>query len=231
MINKYFDHVYLLNLEKRRERFLTTDAKLKIFNIEYTRFGATDGSVMRKLHEKFSQENHYFTNSNYIACAISHLSIYADALEKGYNKILILEDDVLIHKDNTDFLSQVPENWKDLLYLGFIPLSEDCSMWDYRQAKNFISSNVFIAENLWGLYSYGITASLMEKVLDVYDKDFPMELDRYFVKHIQPNHCSYGISPQYFAASDGFSDNSGKIETGMPNRSIDSRFSNIYNYL
>ena len=58
-----------------------------------------------------------------------------------------------------------------------------------------------------------------------------MELDRYFVTHIQPRGLSYAVTPQIFAADDGESDNSGVNETGMLERSIDARFANVKQYI
>jgi GR25 family glycosyltransferase involved in LPS biosynthesis len=234
-IDKYFDCVYLLNLHKRPQRLDLSTRRMKFCDIEFVRFGATDGSVMNKLWESFSKENLYFKNPSYLGCAISHLSIYRDALERGYKKILILEDDNRIHKDaNKEFeriLPQIPESF-ELLYLGFIPLTDDCSMWNYNVfSDKFISQNVFAAKNLWGLYSYGISDKLMTELLEIYSNEFPMELDRYFVTHIQPRGLSYGITPQLFAADDGESDNSGINETGMLERSIDARFANIKQYI
>ena len=96
-INEYFDKIYVLNLHKRSDRWIDIDRRLKRFGIEFERFGATDGSVIKPIWEKF--QNQYFTTPNYLACAISHLSIYKDAVSKDYSKILIIEDDVLINQN------------------------------------------------------------------------------------------------------------------------------------
>lgn len=232
MINDYFDNVYLLNLHRRVDRLQLSKKRLNFCDIEYQVFNGTDGSVLNKLWKSLSNSN--FSNPNYIGCAISHLSIYKDALEKGYKRILILEDDNRIKMNaNYQFNSLVdnlPLEW-DLLYLGFIPLSDDCSRWDYNIVNNFIADKVFLARNLWGLYSYGISEQLMKATIDEYNENFPMELDRYFVTNIQPRGKSYGVTPQLFAADDGFSDNSGKIETSMLQRSVDTRFTKLTDYI
>jgi hypothetical protein len=118
------------------------------------------------------------------------------------------------------------------LYLGFIPLTDDQSLWNYNVfSNNFIGKNTFVAKNLWGLYGYGISQNLMKEVLEVYDRDFPMELDRFFVSHIQPRGTSFAITPQIFAADDGISDNSGNFETNMLERSVDARFARLIDYV
>lgn len=231
-IDEYFDEVYLLNLEKRPERMDLAAKRMQFCDIEFRRFAATDGSVMKRVWETYFKENRHFLNPNYMGCAISHLSIYKDALEKGFGKILVVEDDNRILYDANRLFSstidQVPE-W-ELLYLGFIPLTDDASKWDYNVFE-IVDNHIARARNFWGLFAYGITSSLMNETLAIYEKDFPMELDRYFVTHVQPRRKSYGIIPQVFAADDGLSDNSKKMEQGMLERSIDSRFAKVTDYI
>jgi GR25 family glycosyltransferase involved in LPS biosynthesis len=235
MVENYFDKVYVLNLKKRDERLSLTQRRLKFAEIEnYIVFNGVDGSVMKKLWEVYSEKNQFFKNPSYVGCSLSHLSIYAHAIEKGYNRILIVEDDNRVHMAANSLMEkyshQLPE-WEDLLYLGFIPLSDDCSMWDYNVVNNFVGKNVFIAKNLWGLFAYGITQNLMKEMIQVYNQDFPMEIDRYFVTQIQPRGKSYGVTPQIFAADDGYSDNSQIVETGMLQRSVDTRFAKLTDYI
>ena len=87
-INFYFDKIYLLNLHKRFDRLQMSKSKLDRLKIDYDVFNGTDGSVLNHLWTKFN--NPYFTNSNYLGCTISHLSIYQDAIYNGYEKVLII---------------------------------------------------------------------------------------------------------------------------------------------
>lgn len=228
-INSYFDKIYVLNLYKKVERREKTIERLDKFNINYNIFNGVDGSVMNLLWKKFN--NDIFKNPNYLACALSHLSIYQDAVEKGYRKILILEDDNQINVNINHLFENIniPE-WKDLLYLGYIPLNDDCSMWTYK--THFPINNTFLAKNLWGLFAYGITYELMIELLDVYNNTFPMELDRYFVNYIQPRNNSIGIAPQLFCCDEEIvSDNMGiKIEN-LKLRSVDTRFTSLDDYI
>jgi GR25 family glycosyltransferase involved in LPS biosynthesis len=233
-INTYFDKIYLLNLFKRPERLQVSKSKLDKLKLIYDVFNGTDGSVLNHVLQKLDNNN--FSNSRYLGCAISHLSIYQDALERGYSKILILEDDNLIKIDIHDIFDnlQIPE-WNDLFYLGYIPLSDDCNLWTYEfgiQGHNMINNNIFRGKNLWGLYAYGITSNLMNELIKVYNQDFPMELDRYFVQQVQPRSGSIAVAPQLFCCQEGvYSDNSGRVETGMLAKSIDSRFATPDQYI
>lgn len=233
-INSFFDKVYLLNLDKRSDRLELSNKRFNFCDIRYERFSATDGNVIKPIWKSFCNENSYFSNPNYLACAISHLSIYEDALTRGYEKILVVEDDNRIHRTaNKIFSLSVPNNFSesswDLLYLGFIPLTDDRVHWNYNVFE--FTPPLVKAKNFWGLYGYGISSSLMKETLAVYDESFPMELDRYFVTQIQPRNRSFGIVPQIFAAEDGISDNSGALEIGMLERSTDARVSKLHDYI
>lgn len=229
-INDYFDKIYVLNLHKRTDRWIDIERRLKRFGIEFERFGATDGSCMRPIWEKF--QNQYFTTPNYLACAVSHLSIYKDAVSKDYSKILIIEDDVLINQNIHQIFDNVviPE-WEDIFYLGYIPLSDDQSMWTYQMVNDFISDRIFVPKNLWGLFAYGLTNKLMKELIDIYDNSFPMEIDRYLVNYIQPRRKSIGLSPQLFSCQDIFSDNMNGYQINMLERSVDSRFALLTDYV
>ena len=229
-MNDYFDKISVLNLHRRKDRLSGIDNRLKRFGIEYERFGATDGGSIRPIWEKFNNKN--FTNPNYLACSISHISIYRDAIEKSYQKILIIEDDVLINKNIHSIFESISfPDWKDIFYLGFIPLSDDQTMWNYGMVNNFISSNIFRPKNAWGLYAYGLTSTLMKELIDIYDREFPMEIDRFLVNYIQPRGGSIGITPQLFCCQDIFSDNMGGPQIDMIIRSVDSRFANPIDYI
>ncbi len=233
-INDYFDKIYLLNLYKRKDRLNRSVSKLDSLNINYSVFNGVDGSVMNHLWQKVNNPN--FTNPNYIGCSVSHLSIYKDAIENGYSKVLIIEDDNLVYKNIQETFDnlKIPE-WTDLFYLGYIPLSDDCSMWTYQygiQGHNMLCDNIFKPQNLWGLFAYGITNQLMTHMVDLYNREFPMEIDRYFVNHIQPVGGSIAISPQLFCCDDNVqSDNLGYTPTNMTLKSIDSRFASRNDYI
>lgn len=231
-INEYFDKIYVLNLHRRKDRMTETSDRLNKHDIKYERFGATDGNVIKPIWDKFYEKNQCFTTPNYLACAISHLSIYKDAVQNNYNRILIIEDDIIINKNINNLFetTNIPE-WDDVFYMGFIPLSDDQTMWTYQNINDFMIPRIFRPKNLWGLYAYALTNKMMIELLDVYDKGFPMEIDRYLVNHIQPRGMSIAITPQLFACQDIYSDNMNAIQYNMTQRSVDQRFVRLEDYV
>ena len=234
-INNYFDKIYLLNLHRRKDRLNLSMDKINKVGLNVEVFGGTDGTVLNYVLGKLG--NSYFSNPSYLGCVISHLSIYKDAVVNGYERILILEDDNLIHSNiNSIFDSLEIPSWTDLFYLGYIPLNDDLSMWTYgitMKEHQLLTDKIFRCNNLWGLYSYGITNSLMKECLDIYHNDFPMELDRFFVNHIQNRGGSIAIAPQLFCCdSDIYSDNQGYAPgISLTTKSVDTRYAKIEEYI
>ena len=227
-LNNFFDNIYVLNLQFRKDRLNNITNRLEKHDIKFERFTATDGSVIKKIWEKL--ENKHFSTPNYLACAISHLSIYNDANQRGFNKILILEDDVVINKNINKLLELEIPDWKDVFYLGWIPLSDDKTWWTYSMANQFVTQNFVIAKNFWGMFAYGTTKEFRKEILEIYNNDFPMELDRFFVEHIQPQSRCLAMTPQLFACQDIWSDNGNWHQTNMLDRSVDQRFAKLDDY-
>jgi hypothetical protein len=227
-INQYFDRVYVLNLPHRTDRMGQVSDRLSRHGVDFERFSATDGSVMSPLWRAL--RNPHFTTPSYLACAVSHLSIYRQAQRDGLGRVLIVEDDVVVSNSLSRCLDLHPPEWSDLMYLGWIPLTDDQSVWTYQMADRFLSPGFVLPRNFWGLYAYGTTPELREEILQVYDRHFPMELDRYFVTHIQPRMRSVAITPQPFACQDVWSDNMSAMQTGMLARSVDTRFAKLDDY-
>lgn len=225
-----FDKVYVISLRKDIERRDKTKRRLESIKMDFEFFDAYDGSLFNHIWDKL--DNKYFTNPNYIACNLTHLAVYKDALNKGYSNILILEDDAVPHKNYNEMMDiigpQIPEY--DLLYLGWIPLSNDQMYWDYSLINNnFISQNIIISKNLWGLFAYSIKEELMKEMIEEYSSNFPMEIDRWFVNLTNKN-C-YGIRPQLFSHDYGISNNTGKIDESTFIKYIDTRIVTIEDYL
>lgn len=227
-----FDKIYVVSLRRDVERRKKVSDRLNAIGMPFDFFDAYDGRLFSHLWQKL--DNPYFENPNYVACNLTHLAIYNDALNKGYKKILILEDDVVPHSNYNAIMdiikNQIPETY-DLLYFGWIPLTDDKSYWDYNIINDrFVKQNILHSKNLWGLYAYSITEGLMREMVELYNKDFPMEIDRYFVS-ISENRLSYAIRPQLFAHDYGMSNNTGYIDDSTFHKSIDTRVANIEDYL
>ena len=234
-INSYFDHVYCLNLPECKDRAMMTLSRAQTFGLSFSFFPAISGKIFGDIHRGHTAARpSSITNPNYMACALSHLSIYRHALANNYKRILVIEDDVLFHKDiNTQFpkaMETVPDDWK-LLYLAWIPLTDDLMYWNYGIINDsFISDLVFKAKNLWSAMAYGIDEFMMKFLIDRYNNAFDKEIDRTFVEEIQPSFPCYGIAPQLFCGYDNYSNNTEQIDSIFI-KSFDSRRAKPTDYI
>jgi GR25 family glycosyltransferase involved in LPS biosynthesis len=134
-LNYYFDHIYVLNLDRRPDRLQRMMTELRnngIFN--WTRFKAIDGSLpphydewqnyrrqRMTIQEKMKYQRKAIASAGSWAILKSMYLMLKEAIEKGYKTILVLQDDLLFHKNFVDEFMKLPEtvpkNWK-LLYLG-----------------------------------------------------------------------------------------------------------------
>lgn len=148
-LNSFFDKIILLTIERNTARLEIIKQALN--GLEFEIFYGIDGSKLN-LHEMiqsgevdnnietiYKQTNMDYMNMvaekpihiNQIACALSHVKIYEYIKNNSFDKILILEDDVIPVEENLKYLSEtlkeVPNDW-EVLYLGHV-INNDFSFW------------------------------------------------------------------------------------------------------
>ncbi len=110
----FFDKIYCINLEERKDRWVLCEEKFEQYNIiNYIRFEGI------KIKDNLSNKK-----LGQIGCALSFYRIIKNAYENFYKNILIFEDDFYFvrSKDQTEIIlkesiSNLPKEW-DVLYLG-----------------------------------------------------------------------------------------------------------------
>mgnify|MGYP006140208303 FL=1 len=135
IINRYFDHVYVLNLENRTDRKLAMLQKLGRLGIKAEFVQAVDGYSTQSLDEydeyiksdlgnhplELSQKRKMIMSSGAWAYLKTYDIILNDAKRRNFSRILCFDDDVIFHSDFESILIQrlsiIPQDWK-LLYLG-----------------------------------------------------------------------------------------------------------------
>jgi GR25 family glycosyltransferase involved in LPS biosynthesis len=202
-LNDYFDHIYCINLSKRKDRWEQANLEFKKHNIEVERISGIDGKQIDLSNIKYSKHAEPYFSPGTAGCAMSFVSIFRDAKEKGYKTFLVLEDDVEF-VDNFNqlffqYLEQVPANWK-LLYTS-----------GNHRGKQYIKSvseNVIQVKNTLCAHFLGINAEILDDVINETSK-YKMPCD-WHLAEIQRRHPAYCIIPPLTWQREGYSDNEDK---------------------
>lgn len=199
-VNEYFDHVYLLNLNRRIDRLEKVSKKLKQFNIKFERFNAIDGNDINNFIPTTLLKNKFE-----YACLLSHISILKDAKEKKYKRILVFEDDIMISENFNEHFQKVKglDDW-EMLYLGAAQydLPNKNYNWDNIKFKN----GFYIANITIGAFAYGINFNIYDKIINYFNNNSFSPIDIIFSDIIQPSNKSYVFYPNIIIADVSNSD-------------------------
>lgn len=118
-INKFFDGVFCLNLDRRPDRKQQAIAEFSKFGIDVQFISGVDGKEL-EIVNKTSSDGLPVSNGD-MGCTLSHLKMIQLAKERGYKTVLIFEDDVelppVFNSIIEDYLLKLPKDW-DMLYFG-----------------------------------------------------------------------------------------------------------------
>lgn len=103
--NKYFDKIYCIHLIEYKERFeeiqnelkrVGIDTKSEYFSWKYT----TRNKMYQYIYQNpnFPQLNARFFTDSIKNCTMAHYEIMCECKAFGYNRVLILEDDIRLFK-------------------------------------------------------------------------------------------------------------------------------------
>jgi GR25 family glycosyltransferase involved in LPS biosynthesis len=101
----------VVNLDRRPDRLMTTSILLNERGIAFERFPAVDGSAIKattsRLFDLFVDNDYNFRRAM-IGCALSHLQIWADIVERNETHRVVFEDDLTaINSTLSDFLNAI----------------------------------------------------------------------------------------------------------------------------
>lgn len=184
------DCVYVINLEKRSDKWIRTKEALNKYLIYPNRVNAFNGWLMTQ-EEKQNLFGTYpiILRGGEIGCLISHISVIRDAYQRGYECIWVCEDDIAIYESPhklrrilTKLYSLIPD-W-DVLYTDidskdsegnrvpsisslFRPDQQYHSL-DYYTTTKQIHKDILEIRQRFGAYSMLISRRGIEKILNYF---------------------------------------------------------------
>jgi len=129
-----FDEVYLINLERREDRYSRMKYNFDQLGVDFNLAPAVDGRQIDqqyllknniKMLPEFSEPYHGRPLTfGEIGCFMSHHKIWEDVIESGHDIVLVFEDDIRFEPyfvQKLDYLfaelRKIPDRW-DLVFLG-----------------------------------------------------------------------------------------------------------------
>lgn len=163
-INSYFDRIFLLNLDRKPEKFFKMSEKLKSLNIKFERFSAIDGLYLNYDLPEFVQGKGMIENNFALGCLLSHLEIIKTSKNRGYKKILIFEDDIMMSKNIKLSIQKIKkiEDWK-LLYFG-------ASQYDWKVESH--KDDFYLSRKSLGTFAYAIDCSIFDDVINLLENKY-----------------------------------------------------------
>jgi glycosyl transferase family 25 len=131
-LQQYFDKIFVVSVPRFTERHKQIEKHLEGLSFDFFwgvdklkldyNIAKTDGTYDEQMAQKLQRQGKVL-NLGEIACSVSHRMVYEEMLKHNWQKVLILEDDVLPLYNNLAQLSaalnELPVNW-ELVYLGYL---------------------------------------------------------------------------------------------------------------
>jgi len=131
-LNQYFDKILVVSVLRFTDRHRRVEKRLLDLPIEFfwgvdklnlNQHTARQDGTYDEEKAKRLQRITKPLNLGELACALSHRNVYESIIDNGWQKVLILEDDVWPLYENLQLLPQtlmeLPMYW-DLVYLGYL---------------------------------------------------------------------------------------------------------------
>lgn len=205
------DAIYVINLDRRQEKWERMKNILNERGMKAYRFSAVDGwNISEKVQKRLAGNYPVRMLPGEIGCLLSHISVIKDALRRGFNTVWIFEDDIEFIEDPhqmSEYLSELKKidpKW-DILYtdldsknnLGVTVPALDAdfrpdrksklSVEDYSQRTN-ISDNLMKLGQRYGMYSFLISKKGMKKVYNFFTHVYlwtAIDIDIHYIPKIR----------------------------------------------
>jgi GR25 family glycosyltransferase involved in LPS biosynthesis len=177
-LNSVFDHIYILNLKEDKDKYINTQKQLAEYNIKAERFEAINGNNFKKEFEKNKKKGGsggLYRSYGAYGRLLSQIKIIEDAIIKKYKNILILEDDILLHKNFDIYFDRYykkikNKKWKFIM-LGSSLNTKRISKIDKILFKIKKKIYIHVNKSCYGGFAIGIANSMYFDLLKKY-KDF-----------------------------------------------------------
>jgi GR25 family glycosyltransferase involved in LPS biosynthesis len=168
-------HIFVISLKSRPDRLANITAELKHHNLSYTIVDALtpERTEVKRMAVGAEKGDDAHNVNITIAVLASHLLCHKKIAELDLKEAIIMEDDVILHKDFVNHFIKVRENFPDsaeLVYLGCIHGQlKRRVVWEgkNKDLKNLVRRNDPI---VWGAQCYWVTRNFSEKIYHILNR-------------------------------------------------------------
>ena len=181
-VNDYFDKVFYINLDRNTGRRASMEA-------QFERWGITNAERVRAVEpaelqpDRMDRRNFIKDNEKYnlgtLACRASHVKCVRLAKERGYRRVLILEDDARFDMDPNFLLK--------MNYAGLDP-------WDMLYFGGLVEPQY--RGQIVCAHAYAITSKLYGDIIGMAESS-GMEIDNFYAKILQHMSYNHNASGKY----------------------------------
>jgi len=225
------DKIFIINLKHRTDRrddVIKELTKAKLDN--YEMFDAVQPKTIEEINNwnpKFVSEKPDWLRSDFLkfrlgslGCLLSHVEIMKTSLERGYEQVLILEDDAEFRLGKYDSFNEVLESLEsqtrnikfDMFYFG--GTHEQDKLWQ-------ISENIFQTKGTGTTGAYLINSRGMKLILKLI-KGYNDAIDVFYKKSAQQILKCYTTIPALIIQKDSYSD--------IVQTNVKYNFDRLYNF-
>lgn len=179
-LSEFAEKIYCINLDSRADRWVQVCKK-------FTKVG---------MSESVNRVSAVVDEDPRKGCLESHFYCIRDAIDNGYENILIFEDDVCFVNDDNEYLAEAvtyiahDPRW-DLFYLGG----------NVMYPAKFVHKHVF-KSRFFSTHAYIVNRRAFKKILHA-----TVPIDKWYAL----NTVSYGLYPMYATQDQTYSDIRGKV--------------------
>ena len=194
MIKDYFDKIFCINLDRRKDRWEETVTELKVWGQfdGVNRVSAVDGNTIN--------DNPYPINNGELGLLETHLKLIKNAKEKKYKNILLIEDDIEFTEEINNlnlYFDQLPKEW-DMLWFGGNHNKH------VGNQINLINDKIIKCNNTYATHCIAINNSVYDLLINVLsDKRKPVDV---YYSDIQKSYDCYSFHPSIALQRPCFSD-------------------------
>lgn len=193
---KYFDAIFLINLDRRPDRLEKAKKELFKYNInDFYRYPAIDGKDI---------DYRGPLNAGQLGCTLSHLGIIKYAKAKKLEKIFVFEDDIKMSMEFNDIISkaieELPEDWC-LFYAGI----------NHNVPPIPFSKHLVKVSKAYCNHAYAIHSRYYDIIINLIEKNYNQVIDDYYAVHINSRYPCFSTIPKIAFQARDYSDLQYKI--------------------